>query len=63
LYQGYAWYRAWFDLPADAAGKPIDIVLGGTDNQDWRHYRYFVNETLVGEVSPTRANGIRRPRS
>jgi len=52
LYPGYAWYRTRFDLPADAIGKPVEIVAGGTDNQDWLHYHFYVNGTHAGESSP-----------
>ena len=52
LYPGYAWYRARFDLPADAKGKPIEIVAGGTDDQDWLDYRFYVNGIAAGEASP-----------
>src|SRR5690348_14147119 len=35
VYDGYAWFRSDFSLPASARGKEIVFVLGGYDRQDW----------------------------
>jgi hypothetical protein len=34
-YDGYGWYRSTFEVPADFAGKPVRLWLGGVLNEGW----------------------------
>jgi hypothetical protein len=43
-YDGWAWYRARFSLPAEARGRPVVLDLGRIDDSDWT----WVNGVLVG---------------
>ena len=47
-YDGYGWFRRWFDLPADARGEEIVFVLGGYDYHDWKEYWVFLNGVEIG---------------
>lgn len=51
LYPGFGWYRTSFELNENSAGKPIEFVLGGTDNHDWLEYWIYLNGTLIGNSS------------
>lgn len=46
-YDGWGWYRAWFDLPASARGRVVVLDLGRIDDRDWT----FVNGRPVGSAS------------
>ncbi|MCX6360570.1 MAG: 9-O-acetylesterase [Armatimonadetes bacterium] len=46
-YDGVAWFRREFELPASAAGKPAQISLGPIDDIDTT----FVNGVAVGSAS------------
>jgi sialate O-acetylesterase len=46
-FDGVAWFRREFDLPASAAGKPAQISLGPIDDIDTT----FVNGVAVGSAS------------
>ena len=52
LYPGFGWYRCFIELPADAKGEPIELVLGGHDNQDWEEYWVFLNGIFIGHANP-----------
>ncbi len=52
LYPGYGWYRAEFEVPAGAASEPVELHLGGYDNQDWLEYWVYVNGEFVGHAAP-----------
>jgi hypothetical protein len=43
-YDGYGWYRATVDIPADAVNKPLNLHLGGVLNEGW----VWVNGQYVG---------------
>jgi len=43
-YDGYGWYRATIDIPADAVSKPAKLHLGGVLNEGW----VWVNGEYVG---------------
>ncbi len=45
-YNGAAWYRRSFDLPAEWAGKDLDILIGGVDDLDVT----FLNGLEVGRT-------------
>lgn len=45
-YDGYAWFRLEFNLPADAAGTPLVAALGGIDDAD----EAYLNGTLIGRT-------------
>ena len=47
-YEGYGWFRRWFELPADALREEIVFVLGGYDYHDWKEYWVFLNGVEVG---------------
>jgi len=47
-YDGYGWYRRWFELPGTARGQSLDFVLGGYDHQDWLEYWIYVNGAEIG---------------
>ena len=47
-YDGYGWFRHWFELPTDAQGKQIIFVLGGYDHQDWNEYWVYANGKEIG---------------
>jgi hypothetical protein len=44
-YDGYAWYRARFVLPAEQTGKALSLVFGAVDEQAW----VYLNGQLLGE--------------
>ena len=44
-YDGYAWYRVRFTLPAERAGQALALVFGAVDEQAW----VYLNGTLIGE--------------
>jgi hypothetical protein len=47
-YDGYGWYRRWFELPGAARGKNLSFILGGYDHQDWLEYWIYVNGVEIG---------------
>lgn len=47
-YDGYGWFRHWFELPQDARNEEIVFVLGGYDFQDWNEYWVYLNGTEIG---------------
>ena len=49
VFNGYAWFRQWFELPKDGAGQPIVFCLGGCTQEDWNQYWVFLNGQLVGK--------------
>ncbi|HMD86590.1 MAG TPA: hypothetical protein VKO18_18035 [Terriglobia bacterium] len=49
IFNGYAWFRQWFELPKDAEGAPIVFCLGGCTQEDWNQYWVFLNGQLVGK--------------
>lgn len=44
----YYWVRTHLFLPADCAGKPLTLVLGGFGLFDFRYLRVFVNGHALG---------------
>jgi hypothetical protein len=49
IFNGYAWFRQWFELPQSAAGLPIVFCLGGCTQEDWNQYWIFVNGQSAGK--------------
>jgi len=47
-YDGYGWFRRWFELSKDAEGEEIVAVLGGYDYQDWNEYWVYLNGIEIG---------------
>ncbi|MFN8006666.1 MAG: hypothetical protein U0V70_06545 [Terriglobia bacterium] len=47
-YEGYGWFRHWFELPISARGNDIVFVLGGYDCQDWNEYWIYLNGVEIG---------------
>jgi hypothetical protein len=47
-YDGYGWFRRWFDLPMDARGEETVFILGGYDYHDWKEYWIFLNGIEIG---------------
>ena len=47
-YDGYGWFRRWFELPAGAKGSELVFVLGGYDHQDWNEYWIYMNGQEIG---------------
>lgn len=57
-YDGYGWFRAWFDLPDTGRAMDIYIVLGGYDRLDWREYLFVsVNGQRVSGDLAERSGG------
>jgi len=56
-YNGYAWYRTHFTVPADWAGVPLSIEFGAIDDYDW----VYINGQMVG--STTSGDTWDQPRS
>lgn len=50
-YDGYGWYRQWFDSPVTARGVDLNFILGGYDHQDWLEYWIYVNGVEIGHRS------------
>ena len=46
-YNGYAWYRKHFTVPADWAGVPVTIEFGAMDDYDW----VYLNGQMVGSTT------------
>jgi hypothetical protein len=46
-YNGYAWYRKHFTVPAGWAGVPVTIEFGAVDDYDW----VYVNGQMVGSTT------------
>jgi hypothetical protein len=44
-YDGYAWYRVRFTVPAEHAGRDLVLRFGGVDEQAW----VYLNGELIGE--------------
>ena len=44
-FRGIAWYRCWFDLPAELKGKRVYLLFGGIDSDS-----IFVNGRWLGPV-------------
>jgi hypothetical protein len=44
-YDGVAWYRVTFDLPAAAAGRPLFLAIGAADESGW----VWINGEKAGE--------------
>jgi hypothetical protein len=49
IFNGYAWFRQWFELPKDADGEPIVFCLGGCTQEDWNQYWVYLNGKMVGK--------------
>lgn len=47
-YDGYGWFRRWFELPQNARGEELCCVLGGYDHLDWSEYWVYVNGLEIG---------------
>ena len=47
-YDGYGWFRRWFELPSDAGAEEIVFVLGGYDHLDWNEYWIYLNGIEIG---------------
>jgi hypothetical protein len=56
-YNGYAWYRTHFTVPADWVGVPLSIEFGAIDDYDW----VYINGQMVG--STTSGDTWDQPRS
>jgi hypothetical protein len=56
-YNGYAWYRKHFTVPADWVGVPLSIEFGAIDDYDW----VYINGQMVG--STTSGDTWDQPRS
>jgi hypothetical protein len=48
IFNGYAWFRQWFELPTVAEGEQIVFCLGGYNQEDWNEYWVYVNGHLFG---------------
>jgi hypothetical protein len=48
VFNGYGWFRQWFELPKDAEGSPLVLCLGGYTQEDWKQYWVFLNGKPVG---------------
>ncbi len=48
IFNGYAWFRQWFELPTAAEGEQIVFCLGGYNQEDWNEYWVYVNGNLLG---------------
>ena len=48
VFNGYGWFRQWFELPKDAEGLPLVLCLGGYTQEDWNQYWVFLNGKPVG---------------
>jgi len=48
IFNGYGWFRQWFELPKGTAGEPIVFCLGGYTQEDWNQYWVFLNGKLIG---------------
>jgi len=48
VFNGYGWFRQWFELPKDAEGSPLLLCLGGYTQEDWNQYWVFLNGKPVG---------------
>ena len=46
-YDGVAWYRVRFDLPAELTGRDLRLEFGAVDEEAW----VYVNGRYVGEQS------------
>lgn len=44
-YQGYAWYRTTFEVPAEWQGRSLQLLFGAADEQAW----VYVNGRLIQE--------------
>jgi len=51
VFNGYAWFRQWFELPKEANGEDIIFCLGGYNQEDWSEYWVFVNGVPIGQRS------------
>jgi hypothetical protein len=49
IFDGYAWFRQWFDLPQNAEGEPIAFCIGGYNQEDWNQYWLFLNGKPIGD--------------
>ena len=47
-YDGYGWFRHWFEVPIAAQGTGLVFVLGGYDHQDWNEYWVYANGHEIG---------------
>ncbi len=50
-YDGYGWFRRWFEWPSDARAEEIVFTLGGYDQLDWNEYWIYVNGVEMGHRS------------
>ena len=48
VFDGYAWFRQWFDLPQKAEGQPLVFCLGGYNQEDWNEYWIYLNGEPIG---------------
>jgi hypothetical protein len=46
-FTGVARFRARVAIPAEHRGEPVSIGLGGMDDEDWLHYRVFLNGSEI----------------
>jgi hypothetical protein len=49
VFNGYGWFRQWFELRREAEGQPLVLCLGGYTQEDWNQYWVFLNGKPVGE--------------
>lgn len=52
-FDGYVWFRQWFDLPQNADGQPLVFCLGGYNQEDWNEYWIYVNGEPIGNWKKT----------
>lgn len=48
VFDGYAWFRQWFELPQKAEGQPLVFCFGGYNQEDWNEYWLYVNGEPAG---------------
>lgn len=48
VFNGYGWFRQWFDVPQASEGSPIVFCLGGYTQEDWSQYWVFLNGKPIG---------------
>lgn len=48
VFNGYAWFRQQFELPATAREQPVAFCLGGYTQEDWNQYWVYLNGVEIG---------------